>query len=81
MITNESMIGVPSSINVGTTPFGLSLRYSGLSWSPAKSSSRCSLNDRPFFRPREPYFLAACRLRRVVQLDCGHHDSSFNLEQ
>ena len=39
MITEESITIAPSWSRVGTTPFGLIARYSGLSWSPARRSS------------------------------------------
>src|SRR5215475_8057396 len=43
-MTEESMMIAPSWSSVGTTPLGLSLRYSGLSWSPASRSSFTSAN-------------------------------------
>src|SRR5262249_52677902 len=63
MITEESMIARPSCSSDGTTPFGLTARYSGLSWSPAKRSSLRSSNGRPF----------ACNVKRTrwLQVDCG----------
>ena len=63
MMTEESITIVPSWSSVGTTPLGLSARYSGLSWSPARRSSFLSSKASPL--------ALSTKRTRWLQVDCG----------
>ena len=63
MITEESITIWPSWSSVGTTPLGLSARYSGLSWSPARRSSFSSANGCAL--------ALSTKRTRCEQVDCG----------
>ena len=63
MMELESMTMRPSWSSVGTTPLGLSLRYSGLSWSPARRLRFTCSNGRPL--------VLNTKRTRWLQVDCG----------
>ena len=60
------MIGSPSWINVGTTPFGLSFRYAGSYWSP-RSVMMWSLVGLSLFFQRDANLLGADRIDAVIE--------------
>src|SRR5271155_783265 len=63
IMTDESMTIAPSWSSVGTTPFGLSAKYSGLSWSPARRSSLISAKG--------SCFAFSTNRTRWLHVDCG----------
>ena len=60
------MIGSPSWINVGTTPFGLSLRYAVSILVPAQRHD-VVLGLLPLFRQRDANLLSADRIDAVIE--------------
>ena len=59
------MIGSPSWINVGTTPFGLSLKYAGSYWSAQRHDVILGLQ--PLFLQRDANLLGAYRVDVVIE--------------